>query len=700
MCAAACSPEFPSYLSSKIIVSSPWYFFAISLVFALSVSFWLYFRNRKNSDAGAVIIWTMLILRFTATFILSLVLLDIFFRHLQNETENPIVIVATDNTSSIVGNADSASIKREFLPSFLSLQKDLSEKFTVRSLLFGSDVKTGAEATFRDKETDLDNLFKAVDNNYSNQNIGALVIASDGIYNKGANPVYTAEKLSFPVFIVALGDTSETRDLLIRKINHNEVVYAGNIFPVEVVVQARHYSGKDAQLSISEGGRVITNTKINISSEDFLQTCTFTLQAPLSGVIHYSVRLSILDGEKNTINNAQQFIIEVINNREKILLVANAPHPDVAAIREALIASPNYEFHQVFYPDLKTPLKAFSLVIIHGHTPAMAQLFTDCKSAMIPVWVVNPVTSDNLPGLKLTGTLGKFNDAEPTMNRSFGLFNMSEEFRKFVVDLPAVKTFFGNYSLTNSSNSLIDQKLGSVETDNPVLYFTDFNGLKSAAFIGEGLWRWKLRDFSEHKNNNLFNELISKTAQYLSVKSDKTFFRVNSPKFVNENAAMEITAEVYNRSYELVTDSDVLLTLTNSEDKKFNFTFSKNGNGYRLNLGSLPPGEYRYEAKTNFNNELFVKQGLFTIKEVIAESVNTVADHQVLFQLASRTGGKLFYPGQLNELKKELQANEKIKPVTYSRVMTISLIDLKWTFFFVVTLFVIEWLLRKRFLMI
>jgi hypothetical protein len=236
-----------------------------------------------------------------------------------------------------------------------------------------------------------------------------------------------------------------------------------------------------------------------------------------------------------------------------------------------------------------------------------------------------------------------------------------------------------------------------VETENPVLLFTESNGLKNSVFIGDGLWRWKMRDFAEHKNSNLFNELISKCVQYLSVKSDKSFFRITSPKIVNENEVIELGAEVYNKTYELITEPDVTLMLTNTEKKQFNYTFSKTSNAYKLNLGFLPAGEYVYEAKVKTANELFVKKGSILVKEVIAERLNTVANHQMLYQLSYRTGGKLFYASELKKLADEISKNQLIKPITYSSNSTTSLIDLKWLFYLILALLSLEWFFRKRY---
>lgn len=666
----------------------------------LAFAFILYFKNKKNVDVPRKINIALLVLRFFSTALIAFLLLNIFLKQIKNETQNPTVLLAIDNSSSITALSDSAFIKNEFLKKLEIFKKTIGENFTVKTILFGSKTELKDLPDFKEKETDIENLINDIENNYSNQNIGALIISSDGIYNKGANPIYGIEKLGYPVYTIAMGDTNEIRDVAIQKINHNQVAYLGNNFPIEVISSAKNFKDKEITLTVTHNAQKIAQQTLKINSDNFLSTTNFTINTGISGVQRYIVNTTILDGEKNILNNSQSFIVEVIDNREKILLLANNPHPDVAAIKDAVLNSTTYEIEYGISSEFKKPIKPYSLIIIQGYDNTNQSLINECKNNSIPIWLINPSTTENLSGIKINASINKFNDADPLLNKSFGLFNMSDDFKKFIKELPPLKTFFGNYSLSNSANSLINQKIGIVETENPVLIFNESNSIKNAIFIGDGLWRWKLRDFAEHGNTNLFNELISKSIQYLAVKSDKSFFRITAPKICNENESIELGAEVYNKSYELITEPDVVLTLINSDKKTFNYTFSKTSNAYKLNIGLLPAGEYKYEAKVKMNNELFVKQGIIVVKEIVSEKINTVANHQLLFQLSNKTGGKLIYPNQFDKLQSEILNNQLIKPITYSQTTTNPLIELKWLIFILIGLLSIEWFLRKRFIII
>lgn len=51
---------------------------------------------------------------------------------------------------------------------------------------------------FTDKVTNLSELLKGVYDLYGGQNLGAVVVASDGIYNEGSNPAYVDVAIAAP----------------------------------------------------------------------------------------------------------------------------------------------------------------------------------------------------------------------------------------------------------------------------------------------------------------------------------------------------------------------------------------------------------------------------------------------------------------------------------------------------------------------
>ncbi|HEY1040073.1 MAG TPA: hypothetical protein VGF30_11740 [Bacteroidia bacterium] len=683
----------------EIITQYSLWFVPLCLAAGLLLAYVLYRTSPKNDELSKAVKWLLFSSRTLLIAALCFFLLNPLIKKMVNEKEKPIILVAQDNSSSLLNAKDSALIKTGFIKNLKSVANELSDKYDVKFYRFDNKTEMNDTINFKGKETDYSSLFNEIENNYTNRNVGALILASDGLYNKGSNPVYGAEKLKFPVYTIALGDTTTLRDAMVKKVDHNDVAYLGNKFPVEITIDAKKLGGKASTVTISKQGNKVAEQKINFSGNEFTKTLSFLLDADKPGVQKYSVYLTPLTEEQNKINNSQPFVIEVIDTREKIAIISGAPHPDVAAIKESIEENQNYEVEAFIASDFNASVKPYSLVILNQlqvNSPAGTRIMNDLAANNTSYFLLSAFGGDKIPGVNVQAVNLKYNDAEAIVNKSFSLFTISEEFTKYSKDFPAVKSVLGNYSITNSSSVFLYQRIGVVETENPLLLFNTNGEQKSGVFLGDGLWRWKLRDFADHENHNMFNELISKIIQYLSVKADKSFFRVKTKKIVNENEEVELEAEVYNNSYELITDPEVTIVITNENDKKFNYTFSKTGLGYRLNIGILPPGEYSYKATTNNGTKAQEQKGFFTVKEIVAEKINAVADHHLLNQLSIKSNGKLFYANQLNQLKDLLQNNENIKTITYSHKDVKDLIDMKIIFFLLLALLSLEWFVRKR----
>jgi len=681
----------------EFISNYPWYYTLLCFVAGFVFSALLYVRDKQNAERSKTLLYSLATLRFAAISIIALLLLDVFIKRLVNETEKPVIILAQDNSSSITTGKDSSEIKTEYTKSLFAFTNAVKDKYDIKTYQFDSESKPSESFDFKGKETDISKLFFDIENNYANKNIGAIILATDGIYNKGTNPLYSISRFNAPIYTIALGDTIPLKDAWIQSINHNQVAYFGNTFPAEVLVNAIDLKDNAVTVSIALGGKILKSELVNINSNNYSTTLNFLLDADKPGIQKYTVSISTLAEDKNKQNNSQSFIIDVIDNREKVLILANAPHPDVAAIEQSISSTQTYEVEVALLNEFTKPLKPYSLIILH-QTPTLPQRITnELKANNQSVFFIGNDVFNYATGqsIKRIGDSRK-NDVEAAFKKEFSLFNISSDLQNYFKEFPAVKCNFGSTPVTNGANSLLTQKIGVVETDEPLMVFSESNGIKSCGFIGDGLWKWRMRDFADHGNHNLFNELISKTVQYLSVKADKSFFRIFTKKIINENEALDFTAEVYNQSYELVTDPDVTLILKDDKGKAYNYTFNKKQTMYSLSAGQFSAGEYSYEAKVKFGDKLYTKSGIVIIKEIVSEKINTVANHQLLYQIAKQSGGKLYYKNQLEQLQKEILSSDSIKSITYSHKQLTDLVNLKWIFGIILLLLSTEWFLRKH----
>ena len=647
----------------------------------------------------------MAFFRFLIISVISFLLLSPLLKTIIRNTEKPIIIIAQDNSESIIAGNDSVFYFENYLAGFNDLSKKLEGKYDVRNFIFGENIYDNEDITFSEKQTDISSLFNEIKAKFSNRNIGALIMASDGLYNKGVDPLYSSKGLDFPIYTIALGDTNVRKDLILSKVNFNRLVFYGNDFPVEIVIKADKCEGFKTKVFVKHDDEILFSDELFISSDNFIKTIPVILNAADTGIQHYKVSVGTIKDEISISNNSQDIFVDIIDSRQRILLLANSPHPDISAIISVLEQNDNYKVDEFIVGESIEPVDNYDLVIFH-QIPSMKFTADNINQKIIkkgiPVlYILGSQTYLNLfnrlqSGIRIFNDKNRLEEMLPACNNNFPLFLLKNSIINDINDFPPLLSLSGRYEISNSSNILIYQKIGNIVTPDPLILFNQDLNSKCGVISGEGLWRWKLHDYLKNNDNDSFNELILKTIQYLSVKTDKSYFRINSKNEFNENENIEFDAEVYNKSYELINDPEVEMVILNEEGKKYPFVFGRSEKAYNLNAGRLQPDSYDYLAKVNVDGQVFKENGEFIITPLNIETLRLIADHNLLFKLAKNTGGEMFYPHQINDIVKIIDEREDISSITYSQKRFTELIDVYWIIFIILAFLTAEWFFRRR----
>ena len=691
----------------SLLTQYPLWLAIFAVLLGVGYALFLYFRNDNVAFEKRSRI-VMASLRGLAMTLLAFLLLAPMLKMIRKQTDKPVIIFSIDNSESIKSGKDADFYTAEYPKQLQKIIDELAKDYDVDAYLVGDENKsadkTNAAPDFSDKSTNLSALFDDISLLYANRNVGAVVMLTDGIYNSGANPFYAAQKTNFPVYTVGLGSDEQATDLLIADIVHNKEVLKGNRAPVEVKIQAGKLAGKTAKLTVSgDKGEVFSKT-LQISGNQYFETVSFLVDAEQPGLKKFRVDLDELDGEVTHKNNHAQFIIRVIESKDKIAIVYDAPHPDVAAIRSALELSENYDVVVKSVDEFKDNPSDFGLVILHqlpsSKHPASSLLSQIRKSGVSSLYIIGTQTDLNAfnglnTGLQITQSKNMTNNATAAYNSNFMLFSFSEEAQQLLPTLPPLQSPFGTYKAAVSANLFMKQRISGVETNYPLFLFNDVNGAKTGVISGTGLWSWKVYDYVNTQNHDAFNEIVNKTALFLVAKNDRSPFRVRHNAVFAENAPVEFSAELYNESGELLNTPDVKLTVKGSGDTTYDAQFSKQNNAYYLNMGELPVGTYTWTAKTQLGNKSYEKSGSFSVQEIFVETANLVANHDLLRSIAQTSGGKYFDRSEMEKVVKEIKANDNIKPVASYQKKYSMLLNSPWYLAAIVLLLGIEWFLRK-----
>jgi hypothetical protein len=684
-----------------------WYIVLCAVLGALYAAV-LYYNDQTFKETHPRMHQALGLLRFLSGTLLAILLLSPVLKSILTEIKKPQIVILQDQSESVaVGLKDSIQYKANMEALVKSIDP---KKFEVFQYAFGDHVREGIDFQYKDKISNLSDAMNKTYDVYSGQHLAGVILATDGIYNEGSDPLYAVGKLNIPIYTIALGDTTPKKDLVVKKVYHNNIAYLGDKFNIQIDLSATNCTNNNTSLTVSKldaaGNATNVNTSVvNINKNDFFNTKEVTLEASQVGIQKFRISASPVPDEVTNANNIKDIYVEVLDARTKILLLANSPHPDIAALNDAIGNNKNYNLTVGYLNDLKVNPAEFDFVVLH-QIPSMTNgadaVLTSLNTKRIPRLFIVGGQSDlrkltaaqNLVAISADGK--NSNDVQGILNPNFNLFTIEEGFKQ-IPSFNPISAPFGDFKETGSGQTLLYQKIGKVETKFPLITLGETNGIKTGIICAEGLWRWRLFDFMQHQNHEIFDNLLSKCIQYVSVKEDKRKFRVTMEKTLfKENEAIQFNAELYNNTYELINEPDASLVVTGPDKKQSNYTFSKNGKSYSLSVGILPVGNYTYKGAVNANGQQMSAEGQFSIQAIQQELYETTANHGVLRALSNQSGATMVMPNQIASLADIINKKE-IKPMLFQTNKTQSVINLKWIFFLLLSMLCLEWFGRRYF---
>ncbi len=667
-------------------ITTEWSMFWIlgCLALAFALSFFLY--NKRSSTSFKSTRSILFALRFITVFLISFFLLKPFINSQSILKEQPIVTIGIDNSSSIVEHSNNSFNSDDFKNNINSLIGELSDDFDLEYYTFGEQIKRDGDINFSDRLTDVSAYLNEISDLYSNRNVVANIVVSDGIYNSNSNPLYAKYSFDAPLYTVLLGDTTQKRDVELTTVSYNELAYLGNTFPLKVSVLAQNCLDENLSVSVWENDIKIKEEQVKVNSTNAQYYFDFYLDAKKIGVQKYSLKVNPLEKEKNIFNNQKDIYIDVLKSKQKILLLSDITHPDISAISNAIESNKNYRLIVESIDDFDGNYESYSLVIAFQ---------TNIPATDLPIFYFlgNSISSIQTDWFSYESK-NSLNEVIATY-APFSLFSLDEKWNDLLQQLPPLYSPLSGLEFYSEHSSLFLQSVLGIETEKPIFSFSKQNGQRNAVCTVEGLWKWRLFEFMKTKDHKLFNELINKSIQFLAVKDDKRSFRLRYDKLIFENEPLLIEADFYNSNFELITTPDVSITITDENGADFPYTFNKLDNNYFLELQQLSVGNYTFTASVLHNGEEYVNKGQFSVLQLEVEKMNSKANHQLLYSLSEKYNGKSFYLSELSELKSELNKIES-SILSYVTKSQIDLINLRWISILLFVFLVTEWFVRKR----
>jgi hypothetical protein len=624
-------------------------------------------------------------------FLLILLLINPIIKKVKLQSIKPILAVLVDNSQSISFFNEDKNIV-----SFVQEIKDdlsIKEKFDIQEFSFGNKINKLDSLSFTDEQTNISEAISSGNQLYSNK-IAPIILLTDG--NQTIGNDYEFLDSDQKIFPIVFGDTILYKDLKIEQLNVNKFSYLKNKFPVEVFLK---YEGEEtirSQFSIYLEGKTVFTKNIRFSSTNNSKTILTNLISNKKGLQRYTASIREIKGEKNIKNNIKKFSVDVIDEQTKILILTSVLHPDLGALKKS-IESNQQRLVDIFMVDqFKKEINEYDLIILYQVNNNFNDIIKKIKTRNKNYLLISGANTDwnffNNQELNITKNyINQIENYEVVFNPSFLTFVQKDiGFNQF----PPLKDKFGAITISKEHQTLLYQKINGINNKQPLLVTFDEKYHTSGVLFGEGLWRWRSASFLDENSFQDFDEFIGNLVQYFASNKKRNRLDTNIEPMYPGNSTINISVFYRDKNYKFDTRASLEITVTNIDTKKTLINpFRITNNSYQTAIENLKSGQYNY--KISVVGQPINVHGTFTVKEYQIEKQFTNVNHTKLLKLAKKTGGELYFKNEITALKKALLENKSFYTTQKKTIITQNLIEWKWVLSLIISLFALEWFLRK-----
>jgi hypothetical protein len=660
----------------------------LSLLIAGAYSYYNYYYKAKIKLKIHLV---LAFLRFVTVFSVLLLLINPIISNKTLEIVKTPLVIAVDNSSSI-SNLKATKTTTDLFEKLTS-NADLKEKFDIQTYRFDSDFESSDNFDFKGSQTNIDAVAK--NSRSINKNVVfPTVLITDGNQTSGNDFVFSFDPNN-KVYPIAVGDTTTYLDLRISQLNANKYAFHKNKFPVEIFL---NYSGTKeitSNFSISQGNSVLNSQVVSFSPSKKSVVISALLPADKVGLQVYKATITSKEKEKNTYNNSYNFAIEVIDQRTEIALISSFNHPDLGALKRAIESNAQRKV-TLLKPKEINDLSKYNIVILYQPTIEFKSFFEKNTDLGLNTFIITGTKTDfNYLNQQQKDLVFKMSSQSENYiaeyQENFNLFDIEDiGFSQF----PPLENPFGIITTAANLDVLLGSSIRNINTNSPLLAFSENQGKRTAYLLGENSWKWRLQSHVDTKSYEKFDTFIDKTIQYLASNASKKSLVVNHDGFYNSGDAIEISAQYFNKNYEFDDKANLNITVVNRKTKaKKSYDLLKSNTDFKVNLDGLELGKYDFVVKELNSNSVY--NGYFEILDFDIEKQFVNPDLAKLTQLANQTKGQLLFPDKVDSLIKSLLENEEYKSVQKSIIKKIPLIDWVWLLIILLLSLASEWFLRK-----
>lgn len=570
--------------------------------------------------------------------------------------------------------------------------------------------------------------------------VGAIVLLSDGDDNSGGIGLDTISALRnrrIPVHTVGLGVEEIPHDVEIDDAIVAPRALADSRLAALVSFHEHGYAGQKSTLTVRDGDKVLASREVAFAGDGKIQTETILFNAGDAGAKTLQFSIDPLPDEQNRANNAVTRLVNVVNDKRRVLYVEGEPRWEYKFIRRAedddhvvqivsmLRTTENKIYRQGIddpkeladgFPSKAEDLFRYQALIIGS---VEAGYFTPAQQDLIRQFV-----DRRGGGLLLLG--GRFALADggwggstladllpvvlPSRKNTFHRSPATAELAPAGADslicrlvddparnaerwktLPYLMDYQEPGTPKPGATVLAEMKAGGREM--PLLVTQNFGRGRTALLATSGTWRWQMSlPLGDPSHTMFWQQLL----RWLVTDTPSQLVASVPSQMLFDDGQVKLSADVRDKNYLPAPDASVeahilgpggisaMVEMTPVPDAPGTF---------QGEWTAEKPGSYLTEVTAQRGGEQIGRDVLtFQRMDGVAENFHTEQNRDLLEKLASQTGGRYWKPQELSKLPSEIAYSEAGITVRETKPLW----DMPAIFLLILILLFAEWLLRRK----
>jgi uncharacterized membrane protein len=646
----------------------------------------------------------------------------------------------------------------EFLYRANGMTERLQEIFRLRTFSFDSNtsrISGEADLSFTGSKTSIAQGLEHVIKELKGLPLSGVVLMTDGGDNSNEDSLHTArllKSLDIPVFTIGVGQEHVAIDHEIIQVKAAKTVMEDSIFDVHVTVGSRGYEGRELELLIEQDDKIVASKRIKVEQDLTIRRHTLELTPEKEGNLIYTVRIPEQTDEIITENNKRTFLVNNEIRRSNILYFEGHPRNEYKFIRRAVeddkslrlvshlqtgpqkflrqgIESPLelassfpasaeelYKYEAIILGDIsRASFSDDQLSLVHDYVSergggllmlassyAFEEGFIETPiSDLLPVTLLH---KNQLP-LQLRG--GARKGDHPT-GREFKLRLTDEgkhsvfmrlgpegeENRQLWDKMPLLQGInVSGRAKPGATVLAIHPALSYNNAPLPVIAYQRFGRGHTIAIMTASTWRWQmLMPHEDTSHERFWRQLL----RWLAAESPPQVELALDHDSYSVGEQVQVRVSVSDKAYSSINDATVWLKITDAaggvQDMQLEWAIDEEG----IYTGAFvveQDGMYNLEATSATPSREFGKApASFLVTESNVEYKNPGMDATLLARIAKESGGKFYPINNADRLEDDLAHI----PNEYSIKVEHEIWDVPLVLLLLISLFSLEWLIRRR----